>query len=302
MGRPVETGRKGAVMNHPNSPIELAVRVVLGVALLLAVAAPAAAVERGPFSLEVLVDGRPLTEHVARGARYVEALESREYSLRLRNHTSQRIAVALAVDGLNTIDAKHTKAREASKWILGPWETVTLDGWQTGNSTARRFFFTTEEKSYGAWLGKTTNLGLISAAVFREKQRPVAFQQPRSEKKRSAPSPAGEPGRRDSSVPLESEMREETADSAAPGIEPTDEMAATGIGREVDHRVHRVRFEAERNPAAVLELRYEYRDALVRLGVLPPSYARQEDALDRRERASGFADTGFAPDPYHNRR
>jgi hypothetical protein len=288
-------------MNHPNSPIELAVRVVLGVALLLAVSAPAAAMERGPFSLEVLVDGRPLTEHIARGARYVEALEGREYSLRLRNHTSQRIAVALAVDGLNTIDAKHTGAREASKWILGPWETITLDGWQTGNSTARRFFFTTEEKSYGAWLGKTTNLGVISAAVFREK-KPVAFQRPRREKMRSTPAPAGESGRRDSSVPLESEVRDEAADSAAPGIEPSDEMAATGIGREVDHRVHRVRFEAERNPAAVLEVRYEYRDALVRLGVLPPSYAWQEDPLERRERASGFSDTGFAPDPYRHRR
>jgi hypothetical protein len=288
-------------MNHPNCPIKLAVRAVLAVAMLLAVAAPAAALERGPFSLEILVDGRPLTEHVARGARYVEALEGREYSLRLQNHTSQRIAVALAVDGLNTIDAKHTGAREGSKWILGPWETVTLDGWQTGNSTARRFFFTTEEKSYGAWLGKTTNLGVISAAVFREKKRPIAFQQPRREK-RSAPASAGEPGRRDSSAPLESEVREEAADNAAHGVEPSDEMAATGIGREVDHRVRRVRFEAERNPAAVLEVRYEYRDALVRLGVLPPSWARHDDPLERRERASGFADTGFAPDPYHSHR
>jgi hypothetical protein len=75
-------------------------------------------------------------------------------------------------------------------------------------------------------------------------------------------------------------------------------MAATGIGRQVDHSVRRVRFDAERHPAAVLEVRYEYRDALVRLGVLPQPFARQDDPLRRRERARGFDDLDFAPDPY----
>ena len=71
-----------------------------------------------------------------------------------------------------------------------------------------------------------------------------------------------------------------------------------GIGRELDHRVRRVSFNPEASPAAVLELRYEYHDALVRLGVLPHSYARHEDPLERRERARGFDDLDFAPDPY----
>jgi hypothetical protein len=59
-----------------------------------------------------------------------------------------------------------------------------------------------------------------------------------------------------------------------------------------------VRFEGESRPATVLNLRYEYHDALVRLGVLPPEYAGREDPLARRERARGFDDTGFAPDPF----
>ena len=40
----------------------------------------------------------------------------------------------------------------------------------TSRSTARQFFFTTEEKSYGAWLGKTRDLGVITAAFFRERR------------------------------------------------------------------------------------------------------------------------------------
>jgi hypothetical protein len=78
----------------------------------------------------------------------------------------------------------------------------------------------------------------------------------------------------------------------------SDRLAATGIGREEEHRVHRVRFDAEKSPAAVLQLRYEYHDALVKLGVLPRPYARSEDPLQRRQRARGFEDMEFAPDPY----
>ena len=49
--------------------------------------------------MEILVDGRPLAEHPARGTTYIEALRSQEYAVRLRNNTGRRIAVALAVDG-----------------------------------------------------------------------------------------------------------------------------------------------------------------------------------------------------------
>jgi len=280
---------------NPNSsnPIRFLVRAVLPLVLLLA-ATSAFAMERSAYSLEILVDGTPLTEYAARDTTYIEAIESREYSIRLRNHTGRRIAVALSVDGLNTIDAKQSTARSASKWILGPWETITLDGWQTGSETARRFFFTTEEKSYGAWLGKTSNLGVISAAVFREKVKPVPIHR-RYSQKRSRSSARDEAGK------AEQEMKGYPADgdrAPEPSAELSEDLAATGIGRAVEHRVHRVRFEAERSPAAVMQLRYEYRDALVSLGVLPPYHALREHPLDRRERSRGFDDFDFAPDPY----
>jgi hypothetical protein len=89
-----------------------------------------------------------------------------------------------------------------------------------------------------------------------------------------------------------------SAGSAAPESELSDEMAATGIGRKLDHRVRRVRFEPESSPAATLELRYEYHDALVRLGVLPRPFARDQRRLERREGARGFDSLEFAPDPF----
>src|SRR5215210_6093507 len=62
----------------------------------------------GALDVHVLVNGRPLQEYFARGRRYVEALEGAEYEISIRNGLPMRVAVALSVDGLNSIDAKHT--------------------------------------------------------------------------------------------------------------------------------------------------------------------------------------------------
>ena len=232
---------------------------------------------RGSYSMEVLVDGRAVSELPHAGMTYIEAVRGREYAIRLTNHTGERVAVALAVDGLNSVDAQRTSARDATKWILGPWQSIVIEGWQTSGSTARRFFFTTEERSYGAWLGKTEDLGVISAAFFRERPRVQEYDAHKM--------------RRDG------ERREAQSGAAAPSAEARqkDEMAATGIGREVDHRVRRIEFDEEDAPAAVVSLRYEYRDALTKLGVFG------DDPLARRERARGFEDVGYAPDPYRCR-
>lgn len=304
------------------------------------------------YTMEILVDGRPVPEYRLGDTAYVEALRGREYSVRLRNMTGERIAVALSVDGLNSIDARATTAADATKWILGPWETLTLDGWQTSGATARRFFFTSEARSYGAWLGQTKNLGLISAAFFRE-QRPrptplsgqIHYPQRDSDKERYDPQPRGSSGSsaRDAqdSASAQGERpdapategigandnvdaaRNEAPGSTVGGKEsspddaresggvrrkaPTaelkkdnrlsDELAATGIGRELNHPVRQVAFDEEPSPAAIVEVRYEFRDALARLGV-PPFDRGLPGDLARRERARGFEGIGYAPDPY----
>ena len=123
--------------------------------------------------VDIVVDGTARTRYVHEGRWYVEALKGKEYAIRLHNPYGVRVAIALSVDGLNTIDARDTTAHEARKWVLDPYETVTISGWQTSQTSARRFEFTTEERSYGQALGKTANLGIISAVFFKERPRPV---------------------------------------------------------------------------------------------------------------------------------
>jgi len=275
--------------------------------MLLGWASEARAIDRGSYSMEILVKGVPLTEYDARGKNYIEAIPHQEYAVRLTNRTGERVAVALSLDGLNSIDAKATSAQESSKWILAPYETVTIDGWQTSNQTARRFFFTTEEKSYGAWLGKTKNLGVVAAAFFRERRPPTVSRSFSSlwggdsrdseRKDESArPEAGGRAAAENAPAPSSAEPQRQNAQKKS---KLSEENAATGIGREVDHEVTRVAFEAESSPAAVTELRYEYHEALVRLGVLPRPF-HPADPLDRREQARGFSDSGFAPDPYRS--
>jgi hypothetical protein len=292
----------------------------LFVAAELVLPGEALAVERGGYSMEVLIGGRPVCEYPARGTRYIEALRHGEYSVRLRNRTAERIAVALSVDGLNTIDARSTTARDARKWVLGPYESITLDGWQVSSTTARKFFFTTEEKSYGSWLGKTNNLGLIAAAVFRERRGPISvYHEPdvpfRQRREKSDGDESGAPAPGEPAAPagqaegsLAQEKDEGSLDSRGStlkersDVQPKEfrDFAATGIGEETSHPVQQVSFDSEKTPAAVLELRYEYRDSLVRLGVLPVPDPYGE-SLSRRERARGFDEPGFAPDPYRRR-
>ena len=138
-------------------------------------------------NVEIVVDGSALQCYAHAGRWYVEARKGREYAIRLRNPYPVRVAVALSVDGLNTIDARVTSAAGARKWVLEPYETVTISGWQTSGREARRFEFTTEERSYGQALGTPANLGVISAVFFRER-RAVATTPPPSRDRADAES------------------------------------------------------------------------------------------------------------------
>ena len=258
-------------------------------ALVFAASLPAAAATRGGYELSVLVDGSERPEFRKGGTVYVEALKGREYALRVTNPLGVRVGVALAVDGLNTIDASHSSAASSVKWILEPYQTIVLEGWQVSSSDARRFVFTGERDSYGAALGKVEDLGVIEAVFFREKTRrpvPVAPMacEPSDPKRRSA---------RDADAPAaKGEAAGSRPEAEAPSVRSqADEYAATGMGDRTRHEVTRVDLDLERTPAARLRIRYEFRPQLVRLGVLPAD----EDRLARRERARGF--TSFCPEP-----
>lgn len=258
----------------------------LVVMTLLAVAslcAPGYASQSSGYGLDVVVGGASLPRYPARGRVYVEAQRGADYSIRLTNPTGSRVAVALSVDGLNTIDAEHTDARSASKWVIDPYDSIVISGWQVSNEAARRFFFTGETDSYGAAIGQTENLGVIAAVFFREKAREVR-RYDMGMREQPVPQSRGEAGaaQRDAAPPASAEAQSKALD---------DDYAATGMGSRQQHDVRQVELELDPHPVASIEVRYEFRPQLVKLGVLP----REVRPLDRRERARGFEE--FCPEP-----
>jgi hypothetical protein len=168
--------------------------------------------------VEILVNGAPQRRYAHGGRWYVEALKGREYAIRLHNPYPVRVAIALSVDGLNTIDAGHTDAASARKWVLGPYETATISGWQTSHTEARRFEFTTEAaRTAGARQDRQSRRdlrGLLQGAPVGNRPRV-----PNEALPRSAPQAARAGARRKHGVRHASARRK-----------ATDEYAATGMG------------------------------------------------------------------------
>jgi hypothetical protein len=235
------------------------------------------------FAVNVLVDDMARSEYFHGGNVYVEAVRGASYSLRITNPTPYRVAVALSVDGLNTIDAKHTDARSASKWVLEPYESTVISGWQVSDRDARNFYFTGERHSYGAKLGQTENLGVIEAVYFRERPHEAEIYRHSMRDERSNAAESGLPA----PPPPPPSLSE---DSAAPSAkaqrrhDTADDYAATGMGDRAEHEIHSVNIDLDPTPLASVRIRYEFRPQLVKLGIFP----QYVSPLERRERASGF--------------
>jgi hypothetical protein len=307
---------------------------------LMAIGNALAGDAKGP-KIEVIVDGTNSPTYQHKGKTYTEALKGKEYAIRISNPSAERVAVALSVDGLNTIDAKQTKARDASKWIVDPYQTIVISGWQVSDQQARQFYFTTEEQSYGAKLGKTANLGVISAAFFKERRRnPISFGIPGISSMGGMGAGAGSrgggmggmggggfggpgmggmgggsmggmggggfggmsggmggvgstPGAPKAAAPSSGSIVQPVPDARADKTTPKasePEYAATGMGKREDHAVERQYLNLEDKPFKTINLRYEFRPVLVKLGVLPKPDTR--DPLVRREGATGFIEKG----------
>src|SRR5688500_4952020 len=188
------------------------------------------------FHLEVLVDGRPLTPHYDGYRLHVHAVQGAEYELRLRNSSNDRVAVALSVDGLNTIDARQTSAWNASKWVIEPHQTITITGWQMSSERARRFYFTTERDSYARKLGRKANLGVISAVFFKERRRAMSVTE----------------------GPVTQETSPRTRSQQLRADTSRQSRTATGNGRSVRNEVEWIDMELKSLPVTELTVRYEF--------------------------------------------
>jgi len=251
--------------------------------VMTAGAATAATTHFSGYRFEAYVAGRHHTyqERSRDGTPFIEAEKGAEYSVVIRNPLPVRVAVAVTVDGLNTIDGKRTSPENAHKWMIDPHGTITVRGWQTGSDMLRRFVFTSEAASYAEWKQMrdrkdyTANLGVIGVAWFwnsgelRDALRPVVSETMDDGYGRGCRSPAPS-----ASAPAE-KSRQLTCESES------GERAGTGMGGKEQHRVVSVAFTHDAGMYSaddVLMIRYEF--------------------AKKAPRPRPFEDEGFAPDMY----
>jgi hypothetical protein len=254
-------------------------------------------VAQGPVAVSVTVDGRgtPLYQRADRTDRwYLEAREGASYKVSVRNLTGERVAFVLSVDGLNAINGLQSHlGSDEPMYVLEPYGQTTVKGWRKSLDNVSKFLFVDEERSYAARTDQANgDLGWIRVVAFNE-IRPMAWGHIMNQYRgNDAPAPvAPAPSLRGDANRMQAKGQGETARDIAPlADQRADESSpGTGWGANQRDRVHEVDFRAQPYAAAQVILRYEYHDALERLGVLP-WHGRGRDRLEERENGQlGFA-------------
>jgi hypothetical protein len=258
----------------------------------------------------VQVDGRPASLYPApdgSGRYYLEARRGARYELEVRNRTGQRIGVLLAVDGLNVVSGERQHVGQPGRmYVLGPWDDVTVRGWRSSMEEVRQFTFVDEQRSYAARTDKANGkMGWIELAVYRERPPayvhrpwvdedraagPSAAPRERAEGGRAAEKRAGDSRAADTESERVGSLGYTGGQAPAASAPPRREsFPGTGWGERRHDPVVTVQFDAESAPAETLNLRYEYRSALVRLGVLPRHWPQRDRLAERERGRDGFA-------------
>jgi hypothetical protein len=168
--------------------------------------------------------------------------------------------VVLSVDGVNAVTGD-TAAWGQSGYVLSPGESYDITGWRKSDERIAAFEFTSLGDSYAARTGRSANVGVIGAAVFREVDAPP---QPMLE------APTSSPG-------LLSRLGSGTADAAAAPAREASARAKLGTGHgasEWSPIAHTAFQRRSSQPEQVLEIHYDSQANLVAAGIMPRPLAQ----------------------------
>lgn len=120
------------------------------------------------YSLDVLVNGRPVKQYHKDGRQFIEGRSGTSYSIRVRNNNFNRVLAIVSVDGLDVIGGKPASDKSAG-YVIEPWKALEVKGFRETNLTVGAFTFTNRDSSYAAGEGQPANVGVIGVRLFEEK-------------------------------------------------------------------------------------------------------------------------------------
>jgi hypothetical protein len=241
--------------------------------------------------------GQRLPEYRHRAQAWVPGVPGHRYSVRLTNASGERVLVVLSVDGVNAISGETAGTGQAG-YVLGPWQSTEIAGWRKSMRDVAQFYFTDLPDSYAARTGRPDNVGVIGAAVFRERsyprpyyeQAPIAREQDDGRRRDQAARAESK------AAPAAPAVRSEREAASADAYGGVGQSIGTGHGDREWSPVNRTEFvRASRTPAQVVQVRYDDVPNLVALGIMPRPYDR--DRPRRRPAGPDAFPGGFAADP-----
>jgi hypothetical protein len=239
--------------------------------------------QRVQVTLEDRTLGRTIPLNDFNGRLYAAGEPGHRYAIRLTNRTGERVMAVVSVDGVNVVTGQTANPLQ-SGYVLGPWQSTTINGWRKNMSEIAAFNFAPLPESYAARTGRPGDVGVIGVAVFDERRwvRPYEDDQILS---KQAPAPSV----RDQA------SAEGSASRAAPGssYSEADKRLGTGHGEREWSYARTTEFvRASSQPAEVDAIWYDSRRNLVAAGILPRQPRQYADRGDARP----FP--GFVPDPW----
>jgi hypothetical protein len=272
-------------------PTRRLVLTLLAAGALSACASPPAAAGGSLVDVQI-VDrsrGEQLPAWRYRGASYVAGRPGERYAVRLTNRSAGRVLVVLSVDGVNAVSGE-TAAVGQTGYVLAAYQSAEITGWRKSFSEAAAFYFTALPDSYAGRTDRPDNVGVIGAAVFRERvPEPVTrWFEPapsiakeanaggRVEAERRGQGPAA--GDSDAAASAQAPAARARPDSFA----KDEKKLGTGHGEREYSPTSQTAFErASASPAEIVQVRYDSYANLLASGVIPRQrpVPRQPDAF-----------------------
>jgi hypothetical protein len=218
----------------------------------------------------VLVNNTPVREYFHEGRYFIEGRTNTEFKIKIKNNGATRIVAIPTVDGLSALNGQ-PGSLESPGYVIGPYSTMTIEGWRVSDEEVATFYFCDKNKSYSARVGKGGNQGVIGVAIYREK--PSLFDFPPTFRTfTNITGPIYNHGVTASSVSHSAAAQASAQSyslscSAVDGVSQRSMDLGTGWGETKQSSVRSVDFEREDMSDAVFEIFYATKSKLKEMGV-----------------------------------
>ena len=248
--------------------------------------------------------GAQLPVYRHNGEWWVAGRPGARYAVQVRNATGERVMGVMSVDGVNVISGD-TASWDQSGYVLSRYQNAQITGWRKSSDEVAAFHFTALPNSYAARTGRPDNVGVIGVAVFRERYAPPPRPLPRPAPRYESPAfgersagvarnqagPSPSPAARAEAAPADAEVDAWQSQKSAPAAP----RLGTGHGEREASYSGTTQFERRSGqPDEVITLRYDSRDNLVAMGIIP-AYAPPPPV--RPDAFPESPDARYVPDP-----